>query len=270
MVGHTLLDIRARLEELSVAVGPYRVVSAKTGHSPVPVGGLQFPTRATAAEAASVATAYRTALRRYDPAVRVQDLIVCDRGHSPADDRFPVADLPEYCHSVTAALLETLSGQDSRVQRAVMDRYLSAAEATPDRDRLSLLLIESLAEAVDAHYTSRRQYELLRTVADRLPGSVETETPLRDTLSVLCSTDLLRSYELDPVPDGGRRVTLRGYRVDDRDGDCIVLPVAVELLRRQSPPPRFGDAARTEDGWTIHLTTGAETPEGSLAIVPGV
>ncbi|WP_324757816.1 DUF7551 domain-containing protein [Haloarcula sp. GH36] len=268
MVGHTLLDIRTRLEELSVAVGPYRVVSAKTGHSPIPVSGLQFPTRATAAEAASVATAYRTALRRYDPAVHVQDLIVCDQGLSPTEEQFPAEDLPEYCHSVTAALLEILSRRDGRVQRSVMDRYLDAAENTPDRDRLSLLLIESLAEAIDAHYTARQQYDLLRATADRLPRSPGTETPLRDTLSVLRSTDILRSFELNPVPDDGHRVTLHGYRVDDRDGDCIVLPVAVELLRRQSPPPQFGHVARTRDGWTVHLRSGAETPEGPLAVVP--
>ncbi|MFC6976320.1 hypothetical protein ACFQL1_19160 [Halomicroarcula sp. GCM10025709] len=268
MVGHTLLDIRARLAELSVAVGPYRVVSAKTGHSPVPVSGLQFPTRATAAEAASVATAYRTALRRYDPAVRVQDLIACDRGLSPTDSRLPADDLPEYCHSITAALLETLSRQDGRVQRTVMDRYLEAAETTPDRDRLSLLLIESLAEAIDSHYATRRQYELLRATADRLPGPAETETPVRETLSVLRSTDLLRDFEIGPAPSGGHRVGLHGYRVRDRDGDCIVLPIAVELLRRQSPPPRFGDATRTVDGWTVRLVSAAETPEPSLAIVP--
>lgn len=268
MVGHTLADIRSRLEELSVAVGPYRVVSAKTGHSPVPVSGLQFPTRARAAEAASVATAYRTALRRYDPAVRVHDLIVCDQGLSPTEHRFPAADLPEYCHSITAAVLEVLSRQDERAQRSVMDRYLDAAEETPDRDRLSLLLIESLAEAVDTHYSTRRQYELLRAAANRLPDAAETGTPLRDTLSVLRSTDLLRSFERSPAPDGGHRVTLQGYRVADCDGDCIVLPVAVELLRRQSPPPRFGDAARTRDGWRLHLRAGVETPAGSLAIVP--
>ncbi|MEF8827986.1 MAG: hypothetical protein V5A49_03060, partial [Haloarcula sp.] len=71
MVGRTLADIRDRLSKLSVAVGPYRVVSARTGTPPFPVSGMQFPDRETAAEAASVATAYRSALRRYDPRVTV-------------------------------------------------------------------------------------------------------------------------------------------------------------------------------------------------------
>jgi hypothetical protein len=268
MVGHTLVDIRTRLEELSVAVGPYRVVSAKTGTSPVPVSGMQFPTRGAAAEAASVATAYRAALRRYDPAVRVQDLIVCDHGLEPADERLPTEDLPEYCHAITATLLETLSRHDDRVQRAVMDRYLAAAERTPNRDRLSLVLVESLATAIATHLTNRQQYDLLRAAATQLPQSDGTGVPLRDTLSTLEESSLLRSSEILPAPGGADRVALQGYRLTGENGECIVLPVAVELLRRQSSIPQFGDARRTGNGWELTLSADCDSPESGLAVVP--
>jgi len=132
MVGRTLSDIRARLNELSVAVGPYRVVSAKTGDGPFPVTGLQFPERATAAEAATVASAYRRALRRYDPRVTVHDLVVTEATALGATSPAPPRTVPEYCHTVAGALFETLSDRHGPVERTVMDAYLEAAEGTSE------------------------------------------------------------------------------------------------------------------------------------------
>lgn len=72
-----LRETRRRIEALADG-GPYRVASARTGEPPVPVAGLRFPTRATAAAAAQLTRAYRVALRRWDPALAWVDPIVHD------------------------------------------------------------------------------------------------------------------------------------------------------------------------------------------------
>jgi hypothetical protein len=71
-----LSDLRTRLEALATATGRFSVSCARTGERPVPVAGLRFPDRATARTAAQAATAYRAALRRYDPQTPHYDLIV--------------------------------------------------------------------------------------------------------------------------------------------------------------------------------------------------
>ncbi|EMA44895.1 DUF7552 domain-containing protein [Halococcus saccharolyticus] len=78
MTGSTLHTIRATLDALATDGGRYCVVCARTGEHPVPVAGLRFDDRATAARAARVARRYRARLRRYDPRVAIHDLIVCE------------------------------------------------------------------------------------------------------------------------------------------------------------------------------------------------
>ncbi|WP_251342994.1 DUF7552 domain-containing protein [Haloplanus halophilus] len=63
-----LRETRCRIEALAEG-GRYRVASARTGEEPVPVVGLRYPDRETAARAARLTRAYRAALRRWDPAL---------------------------------------------------------------------------------------------------------------------------------------------------------------------------------------------------------
>jgi hypothetical protein len=80
----TLCAIRERIETLADATGEYYVVCGRTGQQPVPVDGVWFPDRETAAEAARTARAYRSLLREYDPQTPVHDFVVCQR----VDDRW--------------------------------------------------------------------------------------------------------------------------------------------------------------------------------------
>ncbi|EMA36170.1 DUF7552 domain-containing protein [Halococcus hamelinensis] len=72
----TLRDIRARLVSLASEDGRYVVVCGRTDARPVPVSGLRFADRATAASGVRVAEAYRAHLRRYDPRLPVHEFVV--------------------------------------------------------------------------------------------------------------------------------------------------------------------------------------------------
>ncbi|MFC6755471.1 MULTISPECIES: DUF7551 domain-containing protein [Haloarcula] len=270
MVGRTLSDIRARLEDLSVAVGPFRVVSAKTGDGPFPVTGLQFPDRAMAAEAATVASAYRRALRRYDPRVTVHDLVVTEATTLGATSPAPPRTVPEYCHAVVGALFETLSDRHGPVERTVMDAYLEAVERTSDRERLCLTMLERAAEALDAQLSTTEQASVLLATADRLPTRDGDEDPLADALQTLRTTGLLADYVLKSTPGGpGRRVLrvrLDGYRPSLSTDRCPVLPVVVELLRRTAVAPHITDATRTASGWAFRVTTTGDAPAAALSV----
>jgi len=270
MVGRTLSDIRARLDELSVAVGPYRVVSAKTGDGPFPVTGLQFPNRATAAEAATVASAYRRALRRYDPQVTVHDLVVTEAATLDPGWPDPPQTVPEYCHAVAGALFETLSDRHGPVERTVMDAYLDAAERTTDRERLCLTMLERSAEALEARLPTSEQATVLAATAGRLPPVEPDGEPLADTLASLRATGLLAEYAIEPTPGGpGRRtkrVTLEGYRPSLSAERCPVLPVAVELFRRTAVAPHVTDLERTSTGWTFVVATAGDASAAGLSV----
>ncbi len=264
MVGRTLSDIRTRLDDLSVAVGPYRVVSAKTGDGPFPVTGLQFSDRATAAEAATVASAYRRALRRYDPYVTIHDLVVTEATTLGTTTPVSPRTVPEYCHAVAGALFETLSDGHGPVERTVMDAYLEAAERTSDRERLCLTMLERAAEALDAQLSTTEQASVLLATAGRLPTRDVDETPLADALGTLQTTGLLAEYAIESTPDGpgrrAQRVSLEGYRPSLSADRCPVLPVVVELLRRTAVAPHITDATRTASGWAFRVATTGNAP----------
>ncbi|WP_424004518.1 DUF7551 domain-containing protein [Haloarcula salina] len=274
MVGRTLADIRARLSELSVAVGPYRVVSARTGTPPLPVSGMQFPDRETAAEAASVATAYRSALRRYDPRLPVHDLIVCEGPFGTSAVSSPTPSLPEYCHTIAGALFEVLSGRHRAVERAVMDSYLSAAEETENRERLCLAMLESMATALDTHLDPEEQADTLLDAAGQLPKKRPGTDPLSDALDALESAGLLDDTAVEPAADGpGRRpryVTLTNYRPSLSPTRCPVLPLVVELLRWTSVTPQVAEAERTDDGWRLLVSVAGDRPADGLSVVTAV
>lgn len=271
MVGQTLADISARLDELAVAVGPYRVVSARSGDGPFPVTGRQFPDRETAAEAATVAAAYRRALRRYDPHVTVQNLIVTETrpGGPPRAD--PPQSLPEYCHTVAGALFESLADRHGPVERTVMDTYLGAAETTENRERLCLELVESTATALDEQLTTDEQATVIRAASRRLPHRETATEPLAETLASLQSTGVVESATVEPVPDGpgrrSQRVSLDGYQPSLSGDRCPVLPVVVELLRRTTVLPHVTDVTRTQTGWELVVSMAGDSPAGGLAVV---
>jgi hypothetical protein len=269
MVGRTLSDIRARLDDLSVAVGPYRVVSAKTGDGPFPVTGRQFPDRGTAAEAATVASAYRRALRRYDPRVTVHDLVVTESATLDVASPAPPWTLPEYCHSVAGALFETLSDRHVPVERTVMDAYLAAAERTADRERLCLTMLERSADELAGQLSADEQATVLLATAERLPTRSTGDEPLVGTLESLQRTGLLREYAVEPTTTGRRskRVTVEGYRPSLSSDRCPVLPVVVELLRRTAVAPSITGTARTAAGWEFVVATAGDMPADGLSVV---
>lgn len=271
MVGQTLADIRTRLDELSVAVGPYRVVSSRTGFGPFPVTGMQFPDRETATEAATVATAYRRALRRYDPGVTCHGLIVTESGGWTRADETAPQSISAYCHRIAGALFETLSDRHGPVERSVMDVYLTAAETTVDRERLCLQMLESTAVALSESLSASEQSSVLRAAARRLPSRATEGEPLTAAVAELRRTGLLQSATVKPTAEGpGRRtqcVRLDGYR-PALDGDrCPVLPVVVELLRHTSEVPCIDTVTRTEKGWELRLSMAGDSPARGLAVV---
>lgn len=77
-----LSAIRSRIKQLATTDGEYVVVCGRTGQQPVPVDGLAFPDRATAAEAAQTAMTYRALIRDYDPQAPLYDFIACQRDAS--------------------------------------------------------------------------------------------------------------------------------------------------------------------------------------------
>lgn len=156
MIGATLEEIRAHIEDLASETGDYYLVCARYGDRPVPASGLRFESRATARAAARATEQYRTALRRYDPQLPYYDVIVCQDievadqtrqrvdGDSPTEQdpddwtlSEPVLDtsapdrqnLVEFCHHVAAAVFETLSDHEyEAVESAIMDAYFDLAE----------------------------------------------------------------------------------------------------------------------------------------------
>jgi hypothetical protein len=73
-----LCETRRRIEALAGG-GRFYVASADTGTEPVPVVGLRFPDRESAATAARLTAAYRATLRRWDPATAPTDPVVRER-----------------------------------------------------------------------------------------------------------------------------------------------------------------------------------------------
>ncbi|WP_138797337.1 hypothetical protein [Halostella sp. PRR32] len=99
MVGDTLYEIRDHIDALRSDGGPFYIVCARTGERPVPVADARFDNRNTAAEAARIASEYRTALRRYDPSLPYRDLIVCEDEWVGAEGS-EADDLIAFCHDV--------------------------------------------------------------------------------------------------------------------------------------------------------------------------
>jgi hypothetical protein len=295
MVGTTLIDIREHIEALASDGGVYYLVCGRTGDRPVPVAGMRFDGRATARSAARAAEQYRTALRRYDPQVPYYDLIVCqetepvteferlDRRDQDGPQRTlsePVLDdksatperrgLVEFCHRVAGAVFETLSdeGYDA-VETAVIDAYFELAETVGDPDDLCLCLLESMATELDDQLAASEQAEILTGAANRLGPTDPTEPPLTATLTFLEDRGLVGGYTRSPWSvnlGGGARsvvIQLSEYALSPREGRLPVLPLVLELYRRQ--PERLPvslQVAERKDGWRVTFDL-AETEEAT-------
>lgn len=72
----TLRDVRAALVSLATGDGRYTIVCGRTGTRPVPVSGLRFADRETAASGVRLAETYRAHLRQYDPRLPVHEFVV--------------------------------------------------------------------------------------------------------------------------------------------------------------------------------------------------
>ena len=71
-----LCPLRRRIEALASERGEYYLVCSRYGDRPVPADGCRFESCAVARRAARLTEEYRSALRRYDPALPEYDIVV--------------------------------------------------------------------------------------------------------------------------------------------------------------------------------------------------
>lgn len=238
MVGSDLATIRSRLEGLATDDGAFVVACARTGEQPFPVAGLRFPDRETAADALSLATAYRETLARYDPWSPQYDLVVHGTPEPPAGDSASRADV---CHGVVGAVFEALSAAGHEAaERAVLDGYFAAAETTTDVDDLSVVLLSCAADAVDAHLDPGAQAAVLRDAAERV-DFVESDATPGEALGAVAGADLASTVTR----------TTEGWRfaaAATGDRGPVTLPVAVALLATEVvDAPAFASVADRVD-----------------------
>ncbi|AFO55636.1 MULTISPECIES: hypothetical protein [Natrinema] len=272
MVGTTLRDIRTHIERLASDDGEYYVVCARSGERPVPVAGQRFATRADAADAAQATEQYRAALRRYDPQLPFYDPVVCqerpaatdtdgraaeapqdttqgvanDETHTtpPSVDRDPWDDSPliSFCHDVSGAVFESLSARDHEAaERAIMETYLAAAEATTDRNTLCLVLLETMASELEAHLETAERMQVLRAAATNLSPVEPAADPVAASLAFLDSLSLIREYGVTRNSTSGTdddiwTVSLRGYAIECGESRFPTLPIGIDILRRSGTP----------------------------------
>jgi hypothetical protein len=305
MVGTTLVEIREHIEALASMDGEFLVRCGRTGERPVPISGLRFERRAAARNAARAAEQYRTALRRYDPRLPYHDLIVCQetgsgvpksgvggcstRGPQNATSPAPPKSVPtqktsdpnqrglvEFCHTVAAAVFETLSeeGYDA-VESAVMDAYFELAETMPAPDGLCLCLLESMAMELDEQLPPAEQSHVIASSATRLPPVDAVDQPVSATLSELEARGLLGSYTRSPLSvdldDGTRSVVVRfsEYALSPQHDRLPVLPIVLELHRhRPDWLPSSLEAVDVGDEWRLTLVQAREVEPSGLVSAP--
>ncbi|GAB7117931.1 hypothetical protein [Natrinema pallidum] len=274
MVGTTLRDIRTHIERLASDDGEYYVVCARSGERPVPVAGKRFATRTDAADAAQATEQYRAALRRYDPQLPFYDPVACQErpadanaaaqaaGESnaptralgngdtqttpPSVDRDPWDDSPliSFCHDVSGAVFESLSARDHEdAERAIMETYMAAAEATTDRNTLCLVLLETMASELEAHLETAERMQVLRAAATNLSPVEPAADPVEASLAFLDSLSLIREYgvtrdstDSTDGTDDVWTVSLRGYAIECGESRFPTLPIGIDILRRSGTP----------------------------------
>ncbi|RZH68968.1 DUF7551 domain-containing protein [Natrinema altunense] len=270
MVGTTLRDIRTHIERLASDDGEYYVVCARSGERPVPVAGQRFATRTDAADAAQATEQYRAALRRYDPQLPFYDPVVCQERPANADTEMQAAEEPHdptalangkthatppsverdpwddsplisFCHDVSGAVFESLSARDHEAaERAIMETYLAAAEATTDRNTLCLVLLETMASELEAHLETAERMQVLRAAATNLSPVEPAADPVEASLAFLDSLSLIREYGVARNSTGGTddvwTVSVRGYAIECGESRFPTLPIGIDILRRSGTP----------------------------------
>ncbi|WP_222915345.1 hypothetical protein [Natrinema sp. SYSU A 869] len=298
MVGTTLREIRQHIERLASNDGEYYVVCARSGERPVPVAGQRFATRTDAADAAQATEQYRAALRRYDPQLPFYDPVVCqerlvnadagteaktdedrrdvtraiaDEEDRPSADcnRGPWDDSPliSFCHDVSGAVFESLSARNHEAaERAIMETYLTAAEATTDRNTLCLVLLETMASELEDHLEATERMQVLRAAATNLTPVEPADDPVEASLSFLDSLSLVREYGvtrdgIDGTDGDVWTVSLRGYAIECGESRFPTLPIGIDILRRSaasSEPLGVTDVTALGDGdWQFVLRSDA-------------
>ncbi|MFC7072554.1 hypothetical protein ACFQJ7_14010 [Halovenus rubra] len=299
MVGTTLSEIRAHIEQLASESGDYYIACSRTRERPVPAAGKRFDDRATARSAARATEQYRTALRRYDPQVPYYDLIVCQELESLRTERSdnqgcggyqtlsePVLngsslDLAcpervEFCHRVAAAVFETLSDFEfETVETAVMDAYFELAESIDNPDDLCLCLLEGIATELDSRLEPAKQGQVLTEAATRVGPTDISHKPLSVTLNALEERGLLGSHTCSPWslhPNKGARsvvVQLSEYELTPQRGRLPVLPIAIELYRRRpSHPPASIRVVEQNNSWQATFVFAETAEPNGLATAP--
>ena len=300
MVGTTLREIRQHIERLASDDGEYYVVCARSGERPVPVAGQRFATRPDAADAARATEQYRAALRRYDPQLPFYDPIVRQerppdtatrtetdasddrRGssrpiaegtaRSPAAREGAASPLISFCHDVSGAVFEALSARDhDAAERAIMETYLAAAEATADRNTLCLVLLETMASELERHLDAAERTRLLRAAAANLSPVDRADDPVAASLDFLDSLSLVREYGVTRDSGDGMdgtvwTVSLRGYAIECDQRRFPTLPIGIDVWRRAAGSAQVRgvtDVTALGDGdWQFVLTSDEETAGG--------
>ncbi|WP_353635154.1 hypothetical protein ABSL23_06965 [Halobacterium sp. NMX12-1] len=250
-MGDDLRTMRERLDGLASDDGRFYVACARTGERPFPVGGLWFADRETAREAAELAREYRRTLERYDPRAPHYDLVVHERTEPVPPSDAP--SLPDACHDVTGAVFEALSAAGHEdAERAILDAYFAAAEATTDPDDLCVVLLRCTARTLDEELSAREQAVVLADAARRADFAADAST-VGDAFARVAGANLVEA----PAE------TVDGWRFDPavRVADAAVtLPAAIAVLAVQpDADPAFdraGDGVRARlDGGPVGLAT---------------
>ncbi|MGQ3412733.1 DUF7551 domain-containing protein [Natrinema sp. LN54] len=301
MVGTTLREIRHHIEQLASDDGSYYVVCARSGERPVPVAGQRFATRTDAADAARATEQYRAALRRYDPQLPYYDPVACQERPADADgDADTKTDeathgsaragpktqaqpsssgtqgsrddpLISFCHDVSGAVFESLSVREHEdAERAIMETYMAAAEATIDRNTLCLVLLEAMASELEAHLSATERTEVLQAAAANLSPVEPADDPVDESLAFLDSLSLVREYGVtrDSADATGDiwTVSLRGYVIECGEQRFPTLPIGIDILRRSATTTAalgVTDVTALGDGdWQFVLTSDTEATGG--------
>ncbi|WP_396613239.1 hypothetical protein ACH9L7_07560 [Haloferax sp. S1W] len=280
MVGGTLRDIRSEMQSLSRPDGDYMVVCGRLGTEPAVVSGLRFPDREAASEAVELATNYRAALRRYDPAVPYYDPLVHEVSKgpvsslvtTPADERTRYI---SFCHDIAGSVFEALSETGLRsVETAAMETYLTLAEVVSDRDDFCLTMLWSIMSEMDVRLSAPEQTTVVETAADALAAG-PMSNPVEKTLCNLESAAFIEGYTLRPLARTETQtweLTFGNYALAERTGRLPTLPIAVDLLRRAPDQSiRFLDGEALSDSrWRLRLQATAGGDASGLVSVDAV
>jgi hypothetical protein len=194
----------------------------------------------------------------------------------------PDGKLIEFCHEVAAAVFEALSvcGFDG-VERAVMDAYLERAETIDRRDDRCRCLLESVASELEGNLGPDEQVRLFETAAKRLDpiGNGDENTgamgTIEESVARLSARGLLGEFQCEPASgtreSASRRVQVAcsTYALRERDGRLPVLPIVLELFRRDGvASPTAVEVVTTNDGWRVTLELSPAVTPAGLAAAP--